>query len=117
MKKTFLSAVVCAMVCMTANASDGGLYWTETETFSNHVVFNYDDAPKATAQVVQAAPRRVVTGRPCPSYAGDPVRVKTHTEVIDHYQLYQPVVVYQPAGEVAEYRVVNTPAPCTRCMH
>ena len=48
-----------------------------------------------------------------------PVRVKTHTEVVDYYQLYQPVTVYQPAGVVAERRVIMNPQPCQtkRCRY
>ena len=122
MKKTILTSIIAGLVCMTANASDGGIYF-ETETMTNHVVYDFDTVTYNAPVVKQAAARpcqaRVASSadvaRPCPHYAGAPVRVKTYSEVIDHYQTYQPVVVYQPAGEYAERRVVAAPRPCNRC--
>jgi len=35
------------------------------------------------------------------------IRVKTHTEVVDYYQTYQPVMVYQPTGTYSERRVCS----------
>ena len=129
MKKTILSSILAVLACTAANASDGGVY-TE-ETFTNHVVMNFDvvEVP-VPAPVAKPAPRpctkcgacgsrvasSVDVARPCPRAAANPVRVKTHTEVIDHYQVYQPVTVYQPVGEYAERRVVANPVkPCNRC--
>jgi hypothetical protein len=106
MKKTILTSVFAAMVAFGANASDGGVY-TETETYTNHVRYN-------TTAVNYAAPvaQRTVSA-PCNSCA-QPVRVKTHTEVIDHYQVYRPVTVYEPAGTYSERRVVRN-NNCNRC--
>ena len=105
MKKTILTSLFAAMVCATANASDGGLY-TETETYTNRVRYN-------TSTVTYAAPAQpAVAAAPCNSCA-QPVRVKTHTEVIDHYQVYRPVTVYEPAGTYSERRVVRN--TCNRC--
>ena len=44
----------------------------------------------------------------------EPIRLKTHTEVIEHYQVLQPVTVYKPVGtEVKRYIV---PAKtCDKC--
>ena len=106
MKKVVLFGLLAALVSVSAYASDGGVY-VETETFSNHVKVNNE------AVVVNEYAPAVVT-RPC-ARAAEPVRVKTHTEVIDHYQLYRPVTVYQPAGTYSERRVVANPAPCSRC--
>ena len=39
MKKTILFGLVAAMVSVSANASDGGVY-IETETYTNHVRYN-----------------------------------------------------------------------------
>ena len=104
MKKTLLTSVFAAMVASVAVASDGGLY-SETETYKTSVRYNNN-------AVTYAAPaqRTVVASAPCAT----PVRVKTHTEVIDHYQVYRPVTVYEPAGEYAERRIVRN-APCGRC--
>ena len=108
MKKTILSGLFAAMLCVSANASDGGLY-AETETYTNRVRYN-------TNTVEYAAPvaQRVAPVATCNSCAG-PVRVKTHTEVIDHYQVYRPVTVYEPAGTYAERRVVRN--TCNRCNY
>lgn len=130
MKKTILTSILAAFVCACAQASDGGIFYTETETMTNHVVFDFNTVSYApAAPVVHPTPvampkpcpckARVASSadlaRPCPHNAGAPVRVKTYSEVIDHYQTYQPVVVYQPAGEVIERRVINAPKPCNRC--
>lgn len=52
------------------------------------------------------------------SYASDcgAVRVKTHTEIVDHYQTYRPVMTYEPAGAYSERRVVNS-CGYTRCAY
>lgn len=50
--------------------------------------------------------------RPCMHAASNqPVRIKTHSEVVDYYQVYQPVTVYQPMGVQVERRFV----PAHRC--
>ena len=104
MKKTILSGLIAASLTASAFASDGGIY-SDTETYTNHT---------NTVVVEEAAPvqvRRVaVAPRPC----AQPVRIKTHTEVIDHYQVYRPVTVYQPAGTYSERRVVRNNR-CGRC--
>ena len=108
MKKTLLSSLLAAVVSVAANASDGGIY-QETETVSTRIRYN------TTVATVAAKPEcgyvanvRCARPAPRPVYAA-PVRVKTHTEVIDHYQLYRPVVNYGPAGNYSERRV------CTAC--
>lgn len=105
MKKTILTSLFAGLVAFGANASDGGLY-SETETYTNRVRYN-------TNAVEYAAPRREVVAT-CNSCA-QPVRVKTHTEVIDHYAVYRPVTVYEPAGTYAERRVVRN--TCNRCNY
>ncbi|MBO7509146.1 MAG: hypothetical protein J6T57_02635 [Alphaproteobacteria bacterium] len=107
MKKTILTSLFAGMVCVAANASDGGLY-TETETYTNSVRYNTNVVMYAPVE----QPRRAVAYT-CNSCA-QPVRVKTHTEVIDHYQVYRPVTVYEPAGTYAERRVVRNNT-CNRC--
>ena len=53
-------------------------------------------------------------GRKCTHSAGQPVKVKTHTEVIDHYQVYQPVTVYKPMGTEIQRRIVPVKT-CNKC--
>ena len=108
MKKTILSGLFAAMVCVSAHASDGGLY-AETETYTNRVRYNTNTVEYAAPVAQRVAP--VATCNSC----AQPVRVKTHTEVIDHYQVYRPVTVYEPAGTYAERRVVRN--TCNRCNY
>ncbi|MBQ0013297.1 MAG: hypothetical protein KBS86_01855 [Proteobacteria bacterium] len=101
MKKILLAGLTAGFVCFSANASDGG--------FDNYVI-----GQKHMEHSVKPCNH---CNKPCPckkARPAKPVRVKTYTEVIDHYQLYQPVVVYQPAGTYSERRI--EPAhKCTRC--
>jgi len=107
MKKMICSALFAGITTM-ACASDG--YWNYSSAdyqarranYVNYYTGNYS----ARYDSGYAVP-----GRPCAHNCGAPVRVKTHSEVIDHYQVYQPVVVYQPAGTYSERRVVQT-NPC-----
>lgn len=108
MKKAVLASLFAAAVCGNAIASDGGVYY-ESETVTTRVSANADST-------TYRAPRRVVVAqsRPCTrtTVTAAPVRVKTYTEVIDHYQVYQPVTVYQPVGTYAQRRVIESPRPC-----
>lgn len=125
MKKTILFGVMAMIVAGTANASDGA-YW-ENETFNVREKINidsvsyYDDAYVAPRGEIATAPtcgrvRSSLDVRPCDKRIAEPVRVKTYTEVIDHYQVYQPVVQYVPAGTYSQRRIINAPAPrCNRC--
>lgn len=47
------------------------------------------------------------TGKCNNTSAVRPIRVKQYTEVIDHYQEYQPVVQYVPAGTHTTRRIVE----------
>lgn len=102
MNKILLCSVLAGIVCFSANASDDG--------FADYVIGQDITQP----QYVRPA-RPVV--KPCPckmQRAAKPVRVKTYTEVIDHYQVYKPVTVYQPAGTYSERRVIESPRKCNR---
>jgi hypothetical protein len=109
MKKTILTGLFGAFVATCAVASDGGVY-SETETFTNSVRYNTN-----TVTYAEPAQERVAYtyANTCNSCA-QPVRVKTHTEVVDHYQVYRPVTVYEPAGVYSERRVIrnNTCGSC-----
>lgn len=108
MKKTIISALVAAFVCGGAYASDGGLY-SDTETFSTRTTYN------TNTYTVRERPAQVQSSCGCQSCGcAAPVRVKTHTEVIDHYQVYKPVTVYQPAGTYTQRRIVSAPR-CNSC--
>lgn len=106
--KKILFASFLSMVIAAPAVADGVVTETETVTTVEVVEYNYN-SPRyvSSAQVV---PHK----RPCAKKAM-PVRVKTHTEVIDHYQLYQPVTIYQPAGRVSTRRIIRAPQVCNKC--
>lgn len=125
MTKSIFLGFLAIFLCTGAMASDGGIY-TETENYTNHVKYDfntvtyYNDAyvaPRAAVKTSRPCNARAASSldvaRPCPVAAAAPVRVKTYSEVIDHYQVYQPVTVYQPIGEYTTRRVIEAP----RCKH
>lgn len=100
MKKTLLVALGALFVCGVAFA---GYTYTETETITTYERFG------AEIKCGQGCAKRFVSSRdvkPCAKKA-QPLRVKTHTEIIDHYQVYQPVVVYKPMGTEIQRRIVK----------
>lgn len=116
MKKVVFASILAIATFAGANASDGGVYmetsnvYSGTAQYQRATVTETVSAPRATA-------RRVVVGhRPCGCArqvaAPAPVAVKTYSEVIDHYQVYQPVVEYIPAGTYTTRRVVSNVRPC-----
>ena len=109
MKKTLLSSLMAAMVAMGAYASDGGVY-RETETWTTHVRYNISNATTVAAPAAKPQCGYIANV----NCGAAPVRVKTHTEVIDHYQVYRPVTVYEPAGVYSERRVIRNNT-CGRC--
>ena len=110
MKKILFTSFMAIIVSASAMA-DGVVSETETITTVEVVEYNYD-TPRYVSSV-QVVPHK----RPCAKrMAAKPVRVKTHTEVIDHYQLYQPVTVYQPAGRTSERRIIRAPQTCKKCF-
>ena len=95
MKKIMLVGLL-AMFAVSPAMADG--VYTETETVT-------------TWERVSACPKAIRYNtvrdvKPCAKKA-QPVRVKTHTEVIDHYQVYQPVTVYKPMGTEVHRRVIK----------
>ncbi len=98
MKKYLLAMFGVLFVCGVACA---GYTYTETETITTYERFGAD--------VGCGCDKRFVSSRdvkPCAKKA-QPVRVKTYTEVIDHYQVYQPVTVYKPMGTEIQRRIVK----------
>ncbi len=119
MKKLTI-CILSILACYGAYA-DG--YYTETEHYETFETFNFETitysndshvAPRNTSGECGQRFASSLDVRPCSKPAA-PVHVKTHTEVIDHYQVYQPVTVYQPAGEYTTRRVITTPRKCNRC--
>ncbi|MBP3397629.1 MAG: hypothetical protein J6K82_01745 [Alphaproteobacteria bacterium] len=111
MKNVALMGLVLALVAGNANASD----YTYTETETVVVVENLSVNASANNCGQRFVSSRDVRPnvKPCAARAGEPVRVKTHTEVVDHYQVYQPVTVYQPMGTYTHRYVV----PAKKCGH
>lgn len=114
MKKILFASILATVVCAGANASDGGVYMETSNVYSGTAKYTRT----TTTTESDITPRRVVGHRPCPCKrdmavaAPAPVAVKTHTEVIDHYQVYQPVVEYVPAGTYTRRHVVSNVRPC-----
>ncbi len=102
MKKILFVSLTAIFACFGANASDGGVYM-ETQRYESNKYYGtaeYARAPRTSA-------RRVIVGRrPC---AAPAVAIKTHTEVIEHYQMYQPVVEYIPVGTYTTRREITRP--------
>ncbi|MBR3930436.1 MAG: hypothetical protein IKJ62_02545 [Alphaproteobacteria bacterium] len=116
MQRNCLITVICMLLSGAAMASD--FTYTETETVTVWERVNYDITHEDLCNQRFVSSRDVVkpVARPCPErqVAVQPVRVKTHTEVIEHYQVYQPVTIYQPMGTQIQRRVVPA-KPCNKC--
>jgi hypothetical protein len=118
MKKFILFGIVAAFVSSVADART----YTETETRTVWESYTYTAPSSTRRSVVRPITQKpIVKSRPvarratCTKQCGEPVRVKTHTEVIDHYQIYQPVTQYVPAGTYATRRIIETPKKCGKC--
>ncbi len=115
MKIALLSVLAAVTVASSAQASD--MRYTETFTETNHEVINVETVTFTNA--AYATPRAPKCGcahktsldvarhaQPCQKKLA-PVHVKTYTEVIDHYTVFEPVVTYRPAGTYAHRRIVK----------
>ncbi len=113
--KKLLSAGLISVFAFSAALANYTV--TETEVLTTwesvDVVVEENVQPRrfySSRDVVRANPR------PCArQQVAQPVRVKTHTEVIDHYQVYRPVTVYKPMGTQVERRVVPV-KNCNKCF-
>lgn len=92
MKKTLLVALGALFVSGVAMAYT--YTYTETETITTYENVSIEAPCGYGCEKYFVSSRDV---KPCAKRA-QPVHVKTHTEIIDHYQVYQPVVVYRPVG-------------------
>lgn len=99
MKKCLFGLLGALFVCGVACA---GYTYTETETITTYERVGIG-GPCGGCEKRFVSSRDV---KPCVKKA-QPVRVKTHTEIIDHYQVYQPVVVYKPMGTEIQRRIVK----------
>lgn len=129
MKKFILSSLVIGLFCTSANA------YQETETYTIREKFRInieqvEKQPMPVAKVRCAQKQGYATSldlakaqnvnkkcacNPCNSCNNDLIPVKTHTEVIEHYQLYKPVVKYVPAGTYAHRTIVSNDNNCVSC--
>jgi hypothetical protein len=109
MKKILFTSFVAAIFVTSAMASE---FVTETETTTTVEVveIEYSYTPRYVSPV-----QAVTYKRPCATQMAAPVRVKTHMEVIDHYQAYLPVTVYKPVGRVSSRRIIRAPQGCNTC--
>lgn len=110
--KKLASAAFAAIVSFSgAYASDGGVYLETSNVYSGTARYTRAQITSTTVDTRPAARRVVVGRRPClcnrAAVAAEPVRVKTFTEVIDHYQEYQPVVQYVPSRTHTTRRVIE----------
>lgn len=114
MKKLLSAGLISVFAISTALAK-----YTVTET---EVLTTWESVDVVVEENVQ--PRRFYSSRdvvranqrPCArQHVAQPVRVKTYTEVVDHYQVYQPVTVYKPMGTQIERRVVPV-KNCNKCF-
>ncbi|MCL2748487.1 MAG: hypothetical protein FWE50_00205 [Alphaproteobacteria bacterium] len=106
--KKLICSVLFAVTASAACASDGAWNYSSPDYQANRMNYvNYYTGNYA----VRNEARYAAPARNCAQNCGAPVRVKTHTEIVDHYQVYQPVIVYQPAGTYSERRVVQAD-PC-----
>lgn len=115
--KKLASAAFAAIVSFSgAYASDGGVYMETSNVYSGTARRARAQTTSTTVDTRPAARRVVVGRRPCPcnraTVVGAPVAVKTHTEITEHYQVYQPVVEYVPAGTYTRRHVVDNVRPC-----
>ena len=118
--KKFILFGIFAGFCATAGASDYIVQEetnTATRVSADYDIVRYTDNGQRRCGATSS--RHVSANRPCArgAVAAQPVKVKTHTEVIDHYQVYQPVTVYKPVGAYAERRVVPNKKPCNKCAY
>ena len=112
MKKILFGTLSLIFACNVANAN---VTYTETETVTSWERIDVVGTNGCNKSRYYSS-RDVRPTRPCAprAHVAEPVRVKTHTEVIDHYQVYQPVTVYKPVGSYTERRMVPV-KPCNKC--
>lgn len=114
MKKIILTCVIASLLGTAAYAGGGEVIYR-----NEYTITTYEVATKKATQNKQPYVNRQYAPakrqRPCPQKTGQPISVKTHSEVIDHYQVYQPVTVYEPAGTYTQRRIIEN-QPCDRCF-
>lgn len=114
MKKLFLGFIFAGAICSNAFA------YQETETYTVREKLTIDTVSYTNRAYV--APKKAHYKNDCHRVASSievprnscgcqmaakPVKVKTYTEVINHYQVYKPVTKYVPAGTFSTRRIVK----------
>lgn len=114
MKHLFLSFIFAGALCSNAFA------YQETETYTVREKLTINTVSYTNRAYV--APKAVNYKKDCRRAASSievarnhcgckkcakPIKVKTYTEVIDHYQVYKPVTKYVPAGTISTHRIVK----------
>ncbi|MCL2538253.1 MAG: hypothetical protein FWF34_01505 [Alphaproteobacteria bacterium] len=135
MKKLLILPMIAMFAAGSAMASDSGFphdggqsvgYYRTVRTTTQETarVQNIQQQPVYHVTSMQSARscgcQRANCGQarvaaPCAQRAAAPVRVHTHSEVINHYAVYQPVTVYQHVGNTSERQVVRN--SCNRCAN
>ncbi len=115
MKKLFLGFIFAGLLC---SATAFGYQQTETHTVREKLTIDtvsYSNGSYITPK------KELYKGKDCRSASSidvsrnicgcqvtaKPIKVKTYTEVIDHYQLYKPVITYKPAGTYKVRRIIK----------
>ncbi len=107
MKKIILASLLGIFSVGAAVASDGGIYTIETRETKRERLHIEVSAPVNSVRYTK--PRCT---HHCARPAA-PVKVKTGTEIINHYAVYQPVTVYKHVGNYAQRSFVcNNTNPC-----
>ncbi len=115
MKKILFVGLIVGIVC-SANASDDGFenYFIGQTTKSEQpmMVPPAIREPVVTEYVVKQPVVKKKCSK-CSKCQKKQIRVKDYTEVIEHYQVFEPVTIYKPVGTYSERHVIEP--RCNRC--
>lgn len=116
MKKTILGFIFAGILCTNAFAYQETETYTVYETLTIDTVHYHPTAPKAPIKAIKKQKENCKATSSielskgkcgCDINEPKPIKVKTYTEVVDHYQLYKPVTKYVPAGTCKTVRIVK----------
>lgn len=109
MKKTLFAGLIAGIVC-SANASDDGFenYFIGQTTKTEPVVTVQESREPVVQQYVIS-----INTKKCSKCQKKQIRIKDYTEVIEHYQVFEPVTIYKPVGTYSERHIVEP--RCSRC--
>lgn len=108
MKKIISALIISGVFCANAFA------YKETETYTVYETLTIDKVSyqKPNKTVHKPNKCRFASSIDVRNNCGctkplKPIKVKKYTEVIDHYQVYQPVIKYEPAGTYTTVRIIK----------